>query len=584
MAQADLGRIAARVARDYPQTNDKVGAWIIPLHEQITGSTKPALVALSCAVGFVLLIGCVNLANLLLVRGATRGREIGVRVALGAGRGRVIRQLLTENALLAFGGGLAGIALGVAGSRALASLVPDSVRQVQDIRVDGGVLLFAVALTVLSALVFGLVPALHAVRPGLMTSLRTGAGQTGRRDNALRSALVVTQLSLAVVLLVGAGLLLRSFLVMQRVDLGYRTDGVYLTGVTFGRVRYPDALARCRLDRGRARAIARESGRARGGGDGSAAHDWRRPGHHGDSRWRYAGGRPTAVDLVSVRDARVFVLDANAIGCGTHIHRGRPKGCAARGNHQRGGGAQILAWRESRRPSVGERSRCQSTEDYDRRRAGVGASRRRKPALQDRALSALRAVPVARSDVDSSAVARPRVADIRRSTNAARRRSTASGISARAACGAGRKCSRAPTSLRDTGWTLRRRGVVACRAGRLRRHGVCGRATPARDRCSPRVGRGARGNSPHGARRGRPTGVRRPRPWIGRRAAGRSTDRQAAVRCQPLRRADADRGARGARCGDGGRVVVAGAARDASRSGSSDSRGVASASPRRADP
>ena len=100
MAQADLGRIAARVARDYPKTNDKVGAWIIPLHEQITGSTKPALVALSFAVGFVLLIGCVNLANLLLVRGAARGREIGVRVALGAGRGRVIRQLSTENALL----------------------------------------------------------------------------------------------------------------------------------------------------------------------------------------------------------------------------------------------------------------------------------------------------------------------------------------------------------------------------------------------------------------------------------------------------------------------------------------------------
>jgi putative ABC transport system permease protein len=112
---------------------------------------------------------------------------------------------------------------------------------VQDIRVDGTVLAFAAALTLLSALVFGLVPALHAVRAGLMTSLRTGAGQTGRRDNVLRGALVITQLSLAVVLLVSAGLLLRSFLVMQRVDLGYRTDGVYLTGVTFRGARYPDA-------------------------------------------------------------------------------------------------------------------------------------------------------------------------------------------------------------------------------------------------------------------------------------------------------------------------------------------------------
>ena len=241
MAQADLARIAERAARDYPNTNAKVGAWIIPLHEQITGSTKPALIALSFAVGFVLLIGCVNLANLLLVRGASRGREIGVRVALGAGRGRVIRQLLTENSLLALGGGIAGVGLGILVSGALAPLVPDSVRRVQDIRVDGGVLAFAAALTLLSALLFGLVPALHAVRAGLMTSLRTGAGQTGRRDNALRGALVVTQLSLAVVLLVSAGLLMRSFLVMQRVELGYRTQGVYLTGVTFRAARYPDA-------------------------------------------------------------------------------------------------------------------------------------------------------------------------------------------------------------------------------------------------------------------------------------------------------------------------------------------------------
>lgn len=238
-AQADIARIAARIAKDYPETNAKVGAWLIPLKEQITGPTKPALITLSIAVGLVLLIGCVNLANLLLVRGAARAREIGVRAALGAGRGRVIRQLLTENLLLALGGGALGIALGVVGSQLLASIVPSAVRDVQEVRVDGTVLAFAVGITLLSALLFGLVPALHAVRAGLMTSLRASAGQTGR-DNILRRSLVVTQLSFAVILLVSAGLLLRSFLLMQRVDLGFKTDNVYLTAVTFRPQRYPD--------------------------------------------------------------------------------------------------------------------------------------------------------------------------------------------------------------------------------------------------------------------------------------------------------------------------------------------------------
>jgi predicted permease len=237
-AKADLGQIAARIARDYPETNAKVGVWLIPLKEQITGETKPALLTLSIAVGLVLLIGCVNLANLLLVRGAARAREIGVRAALGAGRGRVIRQLLTENLLLAIGGGILGVSLGVVGTRLLGAIVPATVRDVQDIRVDGTVLLFAVAITLLSALLFGLVPAVHAVRAGLMTSLRTNA-QTGR-DNRLRRGLVVTQLSFAVVLLVSAGLLLRSFLEMQRVDLGFKVDSVYLSTVTFRAQRYPD--------------------------------------------------------------------------------------------------------------------------------------------------------------------------------------------------------------------------------------------------------------------------------------------------------------------------------------------------------
>jgi len=240
-AQADLARIAAREAQEYPETNAKVGAWLVPLHEQLTGPTRAGLVTLSVAVALVLLIGCFNLANLLLVRGSTRAREIGVRTALGAGRARMIRQLLTENALLASIGGLVGVGIGVGGTRALGSLVPAAVREVQQIRFDPQILMFAAGITIVAAVVFGLVPALHAVRPGLMSTLRGSAGQSGagRRTHLLRDGLVVTQLSLAVVLLVGAGLLFRSFLSMQRVDLGYRSSGLYLTGLQFPAARYP---------------------------------------------------------------------------------------------------------------------------------------------------------------------------------------------------------------------------------------------------------------------------------------------------------------------------------------------------------
>src|SRR5678816_3958455 len=163
-AQADLALIYARLAKEFPQTNAKVGSWLVPLHEQLTGSSRPAIVTLTVAVALVLLIGCVNLANLLRVRAATRAREIGVRAALGAGRGRLVRQLLTESALLALIGGSIGLVLGIAGSRVLATLVPEEVRRVQQIGIDSSVLLFTVAITFLSAALFGIFPALQAVR------------------------------------------------------------------------------------------------------------------------------------------------------------------------------------------------------------------------------------------------------------------------------------------------------------------------------------------------------------------------------------------------------------------------------------
>ena len=242
-AQADLNVIHARLAQEFPQTNAKVGSWLVPLHEQLTGPSRPAIVTLSIAVGLVLLIGCVNLANLLLGRAATRAPEIGLRAALGARRGRLVRQLLTESALLATVGGVIGVALGIAGSRVLATLVPDDVRRVQDIGVDFTVLLFALSLTILSAALFGVFPALQSVRSALEHSVRSGREGTSRSTTSTRRGLVVVQLAMAVMLLVGAGLLMRSFAKMQTVDLGYRASGVALTGVAFPAARYQDAAA-----------------------------------------------------------------------------------------------------------------------------------------------------------------------------------------------------------------------------------------------------------------------------------------------------------------------------------------------------
>ncbi|HEX6048744.1 MAG TPA: ABC transporter permease, partial [Gemmatimonadaceae bacterium] len=238
-AQADLGGIARRIAAEYPETNADVGAWLIPLHEQLTGNVRRPLLALAGAVAIVLLIGCVNLANLLLVRGAARQRELAVRTALGAPSGRIARQLFTENGLLALVGGVLGLVLGVVGSRALAVLVPESVRQVQEIRVDTTVLLFAGVITVVAGLAFGLLPAVRAVRANLIGALRDGRAAT-ISGSALGNGLVVTQLALAVVLLVGAGLLLRSFMAMQRVDLGYRDRGVALVPLSFPAARYQE--------------------------------------------------------------------------------------------------------------------------------------------------------------------------------------------------------------------------------------------------------------------------------------------------------------------------------------------------------
>lgn len=247
-AQQDLTGIAAQLERTYPNSNRDRGAWVVPLREQLTGTSRFALGALAAAVGLVLLIACVNLANLLLVRGAGRARELAVRAALGAGRSRLLRLLVTESALLAVTGAALGLALAVLLQGVLGTVIPASLRHVRPLRIDGAVAGFTAAVTVLAVLLFGLVPAFRSVGTSLVTALRAGR-DAGRSDARLRSGLVVAQLALSVILLVGAGLLMRSFLAMQRHELGIRTEGLVTAQISFPRARYTEpAWAAVALD------------------------------------------------------------------------------------------------------------------------------------------------------------------------------------------------------------------------------------------------------------------------------------------------------------------------------------------------
>ena len=219
--------IGDTLARQYPENRLKT-VTLIPLQERLTGNLQATLWVLMSAVGVVWLIACANIANLLLARAAGRTREIALRAALGAGRGRVVRQLLTESCVLAGVAGLAGLLLASMLVQGLVALSPANLPRIDDVRMDMTVLLFALGLSLVSTVLFGLVPALHASRLDLSDALKQGGSKaTASRASArLRSALVVAEVALSVILLAAAGLLLRSFQALQHVDLGFTTDRV----------------------------------------------------------------------------------------------------------------------------------------------------------------------------------------------------------------------------------------------------------------------------------------------------------------------------------------------------------------------
>ena len=256
-AQAQMRTIGDALARQYPENRPKT-VTLVPLQERLTGNLRVTLWVLMTAVGVVWLIACANIANLLLARAAGRTREIALRAALGAGRGRVVRQLLTESCVLAGVAGLAGLLLASVLVRGLVALSPANLPGIDHVRMDMTVLVFALGLSLVSTVLFGLVPALHTSRLDLSEALKQGGSRAtaSRASSRLRAALVVTEVALSVILLVTAGLLVRSFQALQHVDLGFTTNRVLVAYTDYAvnnameiRIRstfYADVLDRLR--------------------------------------------------------------------------------------------------------------------------------------------------------------------------------------------------------------------------------------------------------------------------------------------------------------------------------------------------
>src|SRR6185436_19840721 len=224
-ADAELRTISERLAIQYPDSSAKESAEVRSLQDTVVGEVRPALLILLAAVGVVVLIACANVANLLLVRGFVRAREIAIRTALGAGRRRLISQMLVESLVVSLVGGALGLLLAFLAIPPIQTLSAGSIPRVEDVSIDGRVLLFSLLLSVLTGVVFGFAPAVYAGRVGVLDVLKEGGrSSTATGGRWTRSVLLVTEVALSIVLLVGATLLLRSFARLTDVDPGFQPE------------------------------------------------------------------------------------------------------------------------------------------------------------------------------------------------------------------------------------------------------------------------------------------------------------------------------------------------------------------------
>ena len=240
-AEAEMKTIAERLGQQYPRESANESAEIVALHEQVIGNSRPALLTLMAAVGVLILIACANVANLLLVRASVRAKEIAIRTALGAGRRRLVLQMLSESLVLSLAGGALGLLLAYLAIGPIRTLSAGSIPRVDDIAIDTTVLGFALAVSLLTGLLFGLAPAWQAGRGGVGEALKEGGRSSSLSGGRwVRSGLLIAEVALSIVLLVGATLLLRSFARLTDVDPGFRPDNVLAFRVALPNTSYPE--------------------------------------------------------------------------------------------------------------------------------------------------------------------------------------------------------------------------------------------------------------------------------------------------------------------------------------------------------